>query len=235
MRNEDYGRLWRLLADGRDGGARTEHRQPDISRKAPRSTTSSPRFPAATRPQEVVMLGGHLDSWHAATGATDNAIGSRDDAGGDAHPAGDRREAAPHDSRGALERRGTGSARLAGLREGALRHVREPEAGARELRRLLQHRLGHGPRARHDGVRPARGGGRSCARRRSRSPTTASLARSPRRSRRRGGSDHTSFNEAGLPGIGVQQDPIEYRRTPGTPTSTPTSASSKTMRGRARW
>jgi carboxypeptidase Q len=29
-------------------------------------------------------------------------------------------------------------------------------------------------------------------------------------SRRRGGSDHTSFNEAGLPGIGVMQDPIEY-------------------------
>src|SRR5262249_41212083 len=25
---------------------------------------------------EVVMLGAHLDSWHAATGATDNAIGS---------------------------------------------------------------------------------------------------------------------------------------------------------------
>ena len=24
---------------------------------------------------EVVMLGGHLDSWHAGTGATDNAIG----------------------------------------------------------------------------------------------------------------------------------------------------------------
>ena len=30
------------------------------------------------------------------------------------------------------------------------------------------------------------------------------------RSRQRGGSDHTSFNEVGLPGIGVQQDPIEY-------------------------
>jgi hypothetical protein len=30
------------------------------------------------------------------------------------------------------------------------------------------------------------------------------------RSRLRGGSDHTSFNEAGLPGIGVQLDPIEY-------------------------
>ncbi len=30
------------------------------------------------------------------------------------------------------------------------------------------------------------------------------------RSRGLGGSDHTSFNQAGLPGIGVQQDPIEY-------------------------
>jgi Zn-dependent M28 family amino/carboxypeptidase len=30
------------------------------------------------------------------------------------------------------------------------------------------------------------------------------------RSRQRAGSDHTSFNEAGLPGIGIQQDPIQY-------------------------
>ena len=29
-------------------------------------------------------------------------------------------------------------------------------------------------------------------------------------SRRRGGTDSTSFNAAGLPGIGVSQDPIEY-------------------------
>ena len=28
-----------------------------------------------TLKEELVMLGGHLDSWHAATGATDNAIG----------------------------------------------------------------------------------------------------------------------------------------------------------------
>jgi Zn-dependent M28 family amino/carboxypeptidase len=31
------------------------------------------------------------------------------------------------------------------------------------------------------------------------------------KSRGLGGSDHTSFNQAGLPGIGIQQDPIEYR------------------------
>ncbi len=29
-------------------------------------------------------------------------------------------------------------------------------------------------------------------------------------SRRRGGTDSTSFNAAGLPGIGMRQDPIEY-------------------------
>ena len=33
------------------------------------------------------------------------------------------------------------------------------------------------------------------------------------RSRGLGGSDHTSFNNAGLPGIGVNQDPIEYFTT----------------------
>jgi Zn-dependent M28 family amino/carboxypeptidase len=32
----------------------------------------------------------------------------------------------------------------------------------------------------------------------------------PSRSRGLGGSDHTSFNNAGLPGIGMGQDPIEY-------------------------
>ncbi|MGO8969397.1 MAG: M28 family peptidase [Myxococcaceae bacterium] len=33
-------------------------------------------IPGSKKPDEVVMLGAHLDSWHAATGATDNAAGS---------------------------------------------------------------------------------------------------------------------------------------------------------------
>lgn len=32
-------------------------------------------IPGASKKSEIVMLGGHLDSWHAATGATDNAAG----------------------------------------------------------------------------------------------------------------------------------------------------------------
>ena len=44
-------------------------------------------------------------------------------------------------------------------------------------------------------------------------------------SRNIGGTDSTSFNNAGLPGIGFGQDPIEYeQRIPATRTSTPTSA-----------
>ena len=34
---------------------------------------------------EVVMIGAHLDSWHTATGATDNADGAAVRDGGDAH------------------------------------------------------------------------------------------------------------------------------------------------------
>ena len=33
-------------------------------------------IPGATKPQEVVYVGGHFDSWHYGTGATDNAAGS---------------------------------------------------------------------------------------------------------------------------------------------------------------
>ena len=40
---------------------------------------------------EVVMIGGHLDSWHTGVGATDNADGIDDRDGGDADPEGDRR------------------------------------------------------------------------------------------------------------------------------------------------
>ncbi len=33
-------------------------------------------IPGATKPNEIVMVGGHFDSWHMGTGATDNAVGS---------------------------------------------------------------------------------------------------------------------------------------------------------------
>src|SRR6059058_1271568 len=55
------------------------------SRCPPSMTTSSclsvpgifaiAEIPGSDKKDEVVMLGGHLDSWHSATGATDNAVG----------------------------------------------------------------------------------------------------------------------------------------------------------------
>ena len=33
-------------------------------------------IPGTTKPDEIVMLGGHFDSWQGGTGATDNGTGS---------------------------------------------------------------------------------------------------------------------------------------------------------------
>jgi carboxypeptidase Q len=74
MRNEDYGRIWRLLDDKRP----VELEFDIVNRTYPEGRTSYnfiSEIPGSDKAEEIVMLGGHLDSWHAATGATDNAIG----------------------------------------------------------------------------------------------------------------------------------------------------------------
>ncbi len=74
MRNEDYGRIWRLLDDKRP----VELEFDIVNRTHPEGRTSYnviAEIPGGDKADEVVMLGGHLDSWHAATGSTDNAIG----------------------------------------------------------------------------------------------------------------------------------------------------------------
>jgi hypothetical protein len=74
MRNEDYGRIWRLLDDKRV----VELEFDIVNRSYPEGRTAYnviAEIPGSDKADEVVMLGGHLDSWHAATGATDNAIG----------------------------------------------------------------------------------------------------------------------------------------------------------------
>ncbi len=74
MSNEDYGRISRILADGTDVVLEFNI----VNRVYPEGTTSYntiAEIPGSDKADEVIMLGGHLDSWHAATGATDNAIG----------------------------------------------------------------------------------------------------------------------------------------------------------------
>src|SRR5881227_586679 len=74
MSNEDYGRITRILADGTDVTLEFDI----VNRVYPEGKTSYntvAEIPGGDKADEVVMLGGHLDSWHTATGATDNAIG----------------------------------------------------------------------------------------------------------------------------------------------------------------
>ena len=74
IRNEDYGRASRLLAMGE----RVEMEFEIVNRLFPAGKTTYnvvAEIPGSDKAAEVVMLGGHLDSWHAATGATDNATG----------------------------------------------------------------------------------------------------------------------------------------------------------------
>src|SRR5690348_2340730 len=74
LRNEDYGRIARTLADG----TAVQLEFNIVNRLYPEGKTSYntiAEIPGTDKKDEVVMLGGHLDSWHSATGATDNAIG----------------------------------------------------------------------------------------------------------------------------------------------------------------
>src|SRR5207248_6318389 len=74
MRNEDYGRISRILADGTP----VELEFDIVNRTYPEGRTAYntiAEISGTDKKDEVVMLGGHLDSWHGATGATDNAIG----------------------------------------------------------------------------------------------------------------------------------------------------------------
>jgi hypothetical protein len=74
LRNEDYGRIARILADGTPVSLKFNI----VNRTFPEGKTSYntvAEIAGSDKKDEVVMLGGHLDSWHSATGATDNAIG----------------------------------------------------------------------------------------------------------------------------------------------------------------
>lgn len=74
MRNEDYGRITRILGDGTPVTLEFEI----VNRTYPQGRTAYnaiAEIPGTDKADEVVMLGGHLDSWHSATGATDNAVG----------------------------------------------------------------------------------------------------------------------------------------------------------------
>jgi hypothetical protein len=208
MRNEDYGRIWRLLAD-----ARAVELEIDIvNRTYPEGRTNYnaiAEIPGTDRADEVVMLGGHLDSWHAATGATDNGIGCAV-----------MMEAARILSAiGVKPRRTIRVALWSGEEQGLLgsvayvkEHFGTFENPKPEFAKFAGYFNIDSGTGRARGMTVFGPPGAAAILRQATTPfkDLGLLGATTTRSRQRGGSDHTSFNEAGLPGISVQQDPIQY-------------------------
>jgi len=208
MSNEDFGRISRILNDGTDVVLEFNI----VNHVYPEGTTSYntiAEIRGSDKADEVIMLGGHLDSWHAATGATDNAIGCAI-----------MMEAARIlKTLGVKPHRTIRVALWSGEEEGLLGSIayvkqhfgsfEDPKPGYEKFGGYFNIDSGTGR------VRGAAVFG---------PPEAANILREilapfkddgvvgavTTRSRRLGGSDNTSFSQAGLPGIGMGQDPIEY-------------------------
>jgi Zn-dependent M28 family amino/carboxypeptidase len=155
------------------------------------------------------MLGGHLDSWHSATGATDNGIGCAV-----------MMEAARIIKALGIQPRRTIRVALWGGEEqgllGSKAYVKEHFGTFENPKPEFDKFAGY--------FNVDSGTGRIRGASVFGPPEAASILRQTlapfedlgmvgalaTESRRSGGTDSTSFNEAGLPGIGLSQDPIEY-------------------------
>lgn len=208
MRNEDYGRISRVIADGTSVTLCINIK----NKEYPEGTTvynAIGEIPGSDKKDEIVMLGGHYDSWHDATGATDNGIG-----------ASMMLEAVRLLATAKVQPRRTIRIALwSGEEEGLLgslayvkQHFGSAENPKPEYAKLdayfnIDSGTGKprgaavfGPPEAADVVREALMPFADWG-------FTGAIATD---SRRTGGTDSTSFNNAGLPGIGLAQDPFDY-------------------------
>ncbi|MDQ3799130.1 MAG: M20/M25/M40 family metallo-hydrolase [Acidobacteriota bacterium] len=208
MRNEDYGRIYRLMQGGSTVSLEFDIR----NRTIPEGATSYNvigEIAGTDKKDEVIMLGGHLDSWHAATGATDNAAGCAI-----------MMEAARIlKAIGVKPRRTIRVALWSGEEQGLLgsqAYVKEtfgsfeaPKPGYEKFGGYFNVDTGTGRIRGMTVFGPPEG---ATVLREILAPFAdyGVVGALSTKNRGLGGSDHTSFNQAGLPGIGVTQDPIEY-------------------------
>ena len=228
MSIEHYGRIMRLME--RDVPVELEV---EVKTKFydddPMAYNTVAEIPGTDKKDEIVMLGGHLDSWHSRDRRHRQRVRRGGRHGSGAHSEGAGREAAADHPHRAVERRGGGPAGLEGLRGAA--HRRTPDAGQPKPERgraallhaarnraggdqggvaqgvgLLQpgQRVGQNPRHLHPGKR----GGAADFR------VVAGAVPRPGREtvtmRMTGGTDHLSFDAVGVPGFQFIQDPLEY-------------------------
>lgn len=211
LRNEDFGRIVRIMNDGAPVSLEFDIKN-HIYPEGKTSYNVVGEIAGTDKKDEVVMLGGHLDSWHSATGATDNAIGC----------AVMMEAVRILKAIGVKPRRTIRVALWSGEEEGLLgsqayvkKHFGSFESPTAEYEKIDAYfniDAGTGKARAMSVFGPSEA---ADILRKAVAPfeDLGVLGAATTRSRGLGGSDHTSFNQAGLPGISVNQDPIEYFTT----------------------
>ena len=211
LRNDDYGRIFRIVSDGTPVSVEF-----NISNtfypEGKTSYVTVAEIPGTDKADEVVMLGGHLDSWTSATGATDNAIGCAI-----------MMEAARILlATGAQPRRTIRVALWSGEEEGELgsfdyvkRHFGSAESPTPDFNKLVAYwNIDDGTgRVRGASIFGPPEAGNILAQYLKPFEDFGVFGASATTARVEGGSDNGAFAVAGLPGIGTQQDNIEYNST----------------------
>ena len=207
MSVEHYGRIWRLL-DKKIPVRLEMEIQNKFYDDDQNSFNIVGEIPGTDKADELVMLGGHFDSWHTGTGATDNAAGS----------AVMLEAMRILKATGLKMRRTVRIALWTGEEEGILgsrAYVTAHFADRRDMKLKPAHDKFSGYFNVDNGTGAIRGvylqGNEAVAPIfqawmqpfRSLGMTTLSI-------RNTGGTDHLSFDAVGLPGFQFIQDPVEY-------------------------
>ncbi len=208
LTTESYGLIWRLLKRG------PVELEIDIKNQSTEKEVEVYNTVAELRgtekPEEVVIIGGHLDSWDLGTGATDNGTGTM----------------AVLEAARALKACGVKPRRtirfilFSGEEEGlhgSKQYVKAHESDMGKVSAVLVHDMGTGRvtsiglQGRYD-LREAMD---SIV-----SPFNKALKVDELSLRNMGGTDHLSFLPHGVPAFAVVQDPAEYRKTHHTESDT---------------
>ncbi len=208
LTTESYGLIWRLMQRG----------PVEIELDLKNSTTDGEvevyntvaELKGTEKPEEVVLIGGHLDSWDLGTGATDNGTGTM----------------AVLEAARALKAVGVKPKRtirfvlFSGEEEGlhgSKQYVKAHEGEMDKISAVLVHDMGTGKvtsiglQGRYD-------------LRETMDLVVAPFGRTIKMDeislRNMGGTDHLSFLPKGVPAFAVVQDPAEYRKTHHTESDT---------------
>jgi carboxypeptidase Q len=202
MAREDYLALWRLLDAG--SSVQVEVNLQGTLGGAPVTVYNTvAEIPGTEKPDEVVILGAHLDSWDLGTGATDNGTGSM----------------AVLEAARALQKSGLKPKRTIrfvlftgeeqGL-NGSREYVKKHKDELPKISGVLIHDTGTG-KVLTVGLMGNYNARETMDRVMYPLAETAGIMEPTLRSE--GGSDHVPFDEAGVPGFWCVQDPADYEKT----------------------